>query len=124
MIYNLKITAVINRNLQGFFVLVPIKIGESLQFKTILVFKLFTNYSFCLQIITKNIFVYFYSKKSLKIFLEQRVKSNKQRAKTNQPRAKTNEQQRKRNKPRAKTNEQRATRKTFQLIKNRFQRRC
>ena len=103
MIYNLKITAVINRNLQGFFVLVPIKIGESLQFKTILVFNLFTNYSFCLQIITKNIFVYFYSKKSLKIFLEQRAKAN-------EPRAKTNEQQRKRNKPRAKTNEQRAKR--------------
>ena len=54
--------------------LVPIKIAESLQFKSMLIFKLFTNQTFCLQIKKK-------SKKFIQnFFVKQGVKSNEQQA--------------------------------------------
>ena len=41
--YNLKIAAALKENFQAILSVVPIKISESLQFKTILVVKLVTN---------------------------------------------------------------------------------
>ena len=81
----------------------PIKIAESLQFKTILVFKLFTNWTCRLQINTDNFFVYFYSKKKkkkkekkiLQKFLsinEQKVTSDKQKVTSNEQTVMSNEQ--------------------------------
>ena len=103
--------------------LVPIKIAESLQFKTILVFKLLTNQSFCLQIKMENFFVYFYSKKiSSEFFVEQRAKSNQERAKTNDQQAKSNEQRAKTNEERAKTNEQQRAKSNEQRTKGNEQR--
>ena len=66
MIYNLKITTTLNRKLlEVISSLVPLKIAESLQFKTIPVFKLFTNQDICLQINMEHFFVYFCSKRKL-----------------------------------------------------------
>ena len=66
MIYNLQITTTLNRKLlEVISSLVPLKIAESLQFKTILVFKLFTNHDICLQINMEHFFIYFGSKRKL-----------------------------------------------------------
>ena len=89
MIYNLKITIVLNSKLSRYSSLVPIKIAESLQFKTILVF---TNWTFCLQINKENFFLYFYSKRKFLSSNEPKVTSNEQKLASNDQNITSNEQ--------------------------------
>ena len=85
----------------------PIKIAESLQFKTILVFKLFTNWTCRLQINTDNFFVYFYSKKKKKKkekkILQKFLSSNEQKVTSNEQTVMSNEQKVTSNKQRVKS---------------------
>ena len=74
-------------NFQVILSLVPIKIAESLQLKTILVFKLFTYLTFVYKLIWKPFLFTFTKKKILQNFLssnEQKVTSNEKPARSNE----------------------------------------
>ena len=90
--------------------LVLLKIADSLQFKTILVFQSAKNKIF-VQINMENVFVTFYSKIIIQNFLssnEQKVTSNEQKVTSNEQKVTINEQKATSNEQKVTSNEQRA----------------